>query len=127
MNSQVTPLLTNLSNMEINTFHIDTKNDVIKLNFNIEANKNQVSEIIFKDVTSFYYMDNNDDLPTSDDENVSLNNIMYCGTNGGDFINISPQDDGDTVSVPNFVLELTDSSIFIEADSIIIDKQKYAV
>lgn len=127
MNIQVTPLLTSLSNVEIDKFQIDTRNDIIKFNFSIEGTQNKISEIIFNDVTSFYYMDNNDELPTTEDKNISLNNIMYCGNAPDEFINISSNDDDIAVSVPNFVLELTDSSIFIEANSIMINKQKYVV
>ncbi len=127
MNNKVTPLLTSLSNIEIEKFHIDTKNDIIKLNFNKKLKDNSISEIVFKDVTSFYYLDNDEELPTTEDKNISLNNIMYCGTAPNDFINLAVQEDDVSVSVPNFVLELTDSSVFIEANSIVIDKETYAV
>lgn len=121
MNNLVTPALTNLSNVVIDKFQFDTQNDIIKLNF-ID---NSVSEIIFKNVTSFYYLDN--DNNTTDNGNTSLNNIMYCGKGIEDLMNLPDQDEGISVSIPNFVLELSDSSIFIEANSITIDKKKYIV
>lgn len=137
MNNQVTPLLTSLSNIAIEKFQIDTKNDIIKLNFNKDENQ-KVSEIIFKDVTSFYYMDNDSVLDneesinqknkSNEDKSICLNNIMYCNNTGNDFVNIaSSHDDDSSISIPNFVLELSDSSVFIEANSITIDKKKFIV
>ena len=120
MNSKVTPLLTGLQDMPIEKFQIDTKNDTIKLNFT--ENSKKIDEIIFDEVTSFYYLDH--DL-TEDNENTRLNNIMYCATSP-DFIDISDEEDM-AVSIPNFVLELNDSNVFIEANSIIINKEKYVV
>lgn len=123
MNKLVTPALTNLSNVTIDKFHIDTQNDIIKLNFI----NNSISEIVFKDVTSFYYMDNDDEISSEEHDNISLNNIMYCSKGIEEIMNLPDSEEGLSVSVPNFVLELSDSSIFIEADSITIDKQKYLV
>lgn len=120
MNNLVTPVLTNLSNIVIDKFQIDTQNDIIKFNFV----DNSVSEIIFKEVTSFYYLDNDSEI---NPESTSLNNIMYCGKGIEEIMNVPEHDDGIAVSIPNFVLELSDSSIFIEANSIIIDKKKYIV
>ena len=123
MNSNLTPLLTALTKVPIDKFQIDTKNDTIKLNF--EKNNSHVTEIVFDEVTSFYYLDH-DQEDTIEDESISLNNIMYCGQGTPDFINIHDEDDI-AVSIPNFVLELNDSNVFIEANSIIIDKEKYIV
>ena len=51
---------------------------------------------------------------------------MYCGIQEPDFINISEEEDI-AVSIPNFVLEFNDSNIFIEANSIIINNEKFIV
>lgn len=123
MNSALTPLLSKISQLPIDAFQIDTKNDSIILNFNSKDNGEQVSEIIFNDVTSFYYLDHD---KVSEEENVRLNNIMYCGDSMPDFVDFSDEEDL-AVSIPNFIIELNDSNMFIEANSIIIDKQKYMV
>jgi len=120
MNSKVTPLLSDLSNMPIDRFQIDTKNDTIKLNFT--ENSNKIDEIVFNEVTSFYYLDH--DLE-EDTENTSLNNIMYCGMQSTDLIDT--EDENVAVSIPNFVLEFNDSNIFIEANSIVINNQEFVV
>lgn len=120
MNSKVTPLLSDLTNMPIDKFQIDTKNDIIKLNFT--ENSKEIDEIVFNEVTSFYYLDHDQE---EDTENTSLNNIMYCGTQGTDLIDT--EDENVAVSVPNFVLEFNDSNIFIEANSIIINNQEFIV
>lgn len=121
MNSKVTPLLSGITNMPIDKFQIDTKNDTIKLNFT--ENSKKIDEIIFNEVTSFYYLDHDLD---EDSTSTSLNNIMYCGIQEPDFINISEEEDI-AVSIPNFVLEFNDSNIFIEANSIIINNEKFIV
>jgi len=121
MNSKVTPLLSGLQNMPIDKFQIDTKNDTIKLNFT--ENSKKIDEIIFDEVTSFYYLDHDQE---DHDEHTSLNNIMYCGAQTPDYIDIS-EDEDVAVSIPNFVLELNDSNVFIEANSIIINNEKYVV
>lgn len=121
MNSNITPVLSGLSNIPIDKFQIDTKNDMIKLNFT--KNNNQIEEIVFNEVTSFYYLDHDE---ISEETSASLNNIMYCGSQAPDYIDIS-EDDNVAVSIPNFVLELNDSNVFIEANSIVIDKKKYIV
>ena len=120
MNSKVTPLLSDLTNMPIDRFQIDTKNDTIKLNFT--ENSNKIDEIVFNEVTSFYYLDH--DLE-EDTENTSLNNIMYCGMQSTDLIDT--EDENVAVSIPNFVLEFNDSNIFIEANSIVINNQEFVV
>ena len=120
MNSKVTPLLSDITNMPIDRFQIDTKNDTIKLNFT--ENSKKIDEIVFNEVTSFYYLDHDID---EDTENTSLNNIMYCGMQSTDLIDT--EDENVAVSIPNFVLEFNDSNIFIEANSIIINNQEFVV
>lgn len=120
MNNKVTPLLSDITNMPINRFQIDTKNDKIKLNFT--DNNKKIDEIIFDEVISFYYLDHED---SDENENISLNNIMYCGS-VPELINIADGDDV-TVSVPNFVLELSASNVFIEANSITINNETFVV
>lgn len=125
MNSNLTPLLSKITKLPIDAFQIDTKNDIIKLNFNSINSEEQVSEIIFNEVTSFYYLDH-DQERDSENENTSLNNIMYCGDSMPDFVDFSEEDDI-AVSIPNFIIELNDSNMFIEANSIVIDQKKYLV
>ncbi|MCH4887365.1 hypothetical protein EZV73_07270 [Acidaminobacter sp. JC074] len=120
MNSKVTPLLSDITNMPIDRFQIDTKNDTIKLNFT--ENSKEINEIVFNEVTSFYYLDHDIE---EDTENTSLNNIMYCGMQSTDFIDT--EDENVAVSIPNFVLEFNDSNIFIEANSIVINNQEFVV
>lgn len=124
MNNNLMPALTSISKLPINTFQIDTKNDIIKLNFESINDDSQVSEIIFNDVVSFYYLDHDD--ATDQNESPSLNTIMYCGNSTPDYINI-PEEDDVAVSIPNFIIELNDSNMFIEANSIVIDQKKYIV
>lgn len=118
MNLELTPLLSNIGNLSLNKFQIDTKNDRIKLNFNKQPN--QVSEIIFDEVTSFYYLDHDNENDTGKNK---LNNIMYCNNT----IDFFEEDEEAQISVPNFILELNDSNVFIEANSIVIDEKKYKV
>lgn len=122
MNTALTPLLTSITKLPIDAFHIDTKNDIIKLNFDANGEQSQVSEIIFNEVTSFYYLDHDEEK--AEDEKISLNNIMYCGDSMPEFVKMSEDEE---VSIPNFIIELNDSNMFIEANSIVIDQEKYTV
>ena len=123
MNNTLTPVLSKITKLPIGGFQIDTKNDVITLNFDSKDNSDQVSEIIFNEVTSFYYLDHDQ---SDEEENASLNNIMYCGDSLPDFVDYAEEDDI-AVSIPNFIIELNDSNMFIEANSIVIDQKKYLV
>lgn len=118
MNLELTPVLSSIGKLPIDKFQIDTKNDRIKFNFN-KAN-NQVSEIIFDEVTSFYYLDHDNGNDTAKNQ---LNTIMYCGQQ----FDIIEEDEDTQVSVPNFILELNDSNVFIEANTIVIDEKKFTV
>lgn len=124
MNHNLMPILSSISKLPIDTFQIDTKNDTIKLNFEASNTSEHIKEIIFGEVTSFYYLDH--DNATDRDENTSLNNIMYCGQQFPDIINL-PEEEDVAVSIPNFIIELNDSNMFIEANSIIINEEKYVV
>lgn len=124
MNNNLMPILSNISKLPIDAFQIDTKNDIIKLNFTSDENQEKVKEIIFNDVTSFYYLDH--DKNSDDALKQSLNNIMYVGYQASDYIDI-PEEEEAHISIPNFIIELNDSNMFIEANSIVIDSQKYTV
>ncbi|MBN2794853.1 MAG: hypothetical protein JXR88_05570 [Clostridia bacterium] len=123
MNSNLMPILSSISKLPIDTFQIDTKNDVIKLNFISDDKQGKIKEIIFNEVTSFYYLDH--DKKSDETIKQSLNNIMYVGYQASDYIN-APEDESN-ISIPNFIIELNDSNMFIEANSIVIDSETYMV
>lgn len=122
MNLDLTPVLSTIGNLPIDKFQIDTKNDTIKFNFDRKDNPNQISQIVFNEVTSFYYLDHDSDDQLEKDNN-QLNNIMYCGGSS----EIIEGDEDVQVSVPNFILELNASNVFIEANSIVINERKFIV
>lgn len=122
MNQNLMPILTNISKMPIHAFQFDTKNDRIKVNFS-KNDFNEVNEIIFDQVTSFYYKDH--DGQENDYSHENINSIMYCGHQPYE-LNL-PEDDDMMISIPNFIIELNDSNIFIEAQSIVINKEQYKV
>lgn len=121
MNQELMPILTSISKLPINAFQFDRKNDSIKMNFS-KTETAIVNEIIFNKVTSFYYKDH--DKKGDEHSTENLNKIMYCGDRPYDLLEI-PEDEDTLVSIPNFIIELNDSNIFIEAQSIVINKEHY--
>lgn len=121
MNQELMPILTSISKLPIDAFQFDRKNDSIKMNFS-KSETAEVNEIIFNKVTSFYYKDHDSQGEEHITEN--LNTIMYCGDRPYDFFDL-PEDEDTLVSVPNFIIELNESNIFIEAQSIVINKEHY--
>ncbi len=137
--NKITPKLMEVSNLPINKFYIDNSNDKIKLS--LTGKSNEIKEIIFHDVKSYYFLkkDENFDIfnhldknnkfyfnpnPSDSDKEreKNLNNIMYCKE---DYY-IESHEDMMFVR-PNFIVELDDSNIFIIANSIHIDNEVYNV
>jgi len=123
MNTELMPILTSISKLPIDAFQFDRKNDSIKMNF-IKSEEADINEIIFNKVKSFYYKDHDSNEDTYQSEN--LKSIMYCGDRPQDFLDL-PEDEEMMISVPNFIIELNDSNIFIEAQSIVINNEHFAV
>ena len=129
--SKLMPLLDSLQQSIIEKFDINIPKEKISIHIkNNDASDDKI-KIIFEEVFSFYFINENGDLnikPCFD--YTKLNSIGYYENGVGEFANLDCPDDEITekdISLPNFALELFDSSIFIEARSIKINDKKFRV
>ncbi len=129
--SKLMPLLDSLQQSIIEKFDIDIPKEKISIHIKNNTDSDDKVKIIFEEVFSFYFINEIEDLsikPCFD--YTQLNSIGYYENGVGEFANLDCPDDEITekdISLPNFALELFDSSIFIEARSIKIDDKKFKV
>jgi len=126
MTNNFHPLLDNYAKGKIDSINFDMDLDMISVAISTE-NSLDTAEIIFEDVKAFYYIDH--DMPTeillSD---TNLNTISYDTYGFGEFSAVSPKaDDELLVSIPNFAVNINDSSLFIDAHKIRINDQEFRV
>lgn len=126
MTNSFHPLLNSYSKGKINAINIDMDLDKISLEVSTNSADKQ-AEIIFEDVKAFYYIDH--DMPSEfslSDEN--LNTISYDTYGFGEFSAVNAHTDDELfVSIPNFAVNIKDSSLFIDAHKIRIDNQEFRV
>ena len=126
MITQFHPLLDYYAKGKINSVNIDTDSDVISVAvMNNEASTE--GEIIFKDVKAFYYIDHDtpSEIPFASD---NLNTISYDLYGFGEFSAVNPKSEEEIfVSIPNFAVNINDSSLFIDASKISINNQEFRV
>ncbi len=120
------PLLTNYAKGTIDSINFDM--DLDKISVAIKSNPlSESAEIIFEDVKAFYYIDNDlsSDFTFSKEH---LNVISYDNFGFGEFSTVSPdREDEVFVSIPNFAVNVNDSSLFIDANKIRINNQAFNV
>jgi hypothetical protein len=126
MINQFHPLLDSYSKGKVNSINFDM--DLDKISVAVSTNNaTSPTEIIFEDVKAFYYIDH--DMPAEikvSDEN--LNTISYDTYGFGEFSAVgSHSDDELFVSIPNFAVNIKDSSLFIDANKIRINNQEFRV
>jgi len=131
--SKLEPLLTSMSQSTIKSMNINVPGEVISLDIKKE-NLDSSSEysIVFEEVFSFYYVNEEGTIvekPYID--STKLSSIGYYKDGVGEFINTDVENDEDLsendISLPNFAIEMLNSSIFIEARSIKINDKKFKV
>lgn len=126
MTNNFHPLLDNYAKGKIDSINFDMDLDIISVAVSTD-NSLDTAEIIFEDVKAFYYIDH--DMPTeillSD---TNLNTISYDTYGFGEFSAASPKTEDELfVSVPNFAVNIKDSSLFIDANIIRINDQEFRV
>lgn len=126
MTNSVHPVLDTYAKGKINSLNIDT--DIDKISVGISSNNALAPvEIIFEDVKAFYYIDHDlkNDIIFS---NENLNIISYDDLGFGEFATVKRADDEDVfVSIPNFAVNLNESSLYIDANKIRINNKSYHV
>ena len=129
--SKLTPLLETLKQSVIEKFDISIPKDKISMDIKMNNNCNDKVKIIFEEVFSFYFINEKDDLVRKSClDYTKLHSIGYYKDGVGEFANLDcPEDEitEEDISLPNFALELLNSSMFIEARSIKINDKKFRV
>lgn len=126
MKTKLLPLLDDFGLSNINQLQFDINDDAIKINIQKSSNDLPI-EVIFEEVTAFYFIDGNNDMNRVSANN--LNSIVYYETGFGEFASASEDVESDepNISIPNFALDLVDSSLYIEAKKINIGGQVFDV
>lgn len=131
--SKLKPLLSNLSQSVIKKMNINIPEDMISIYIKKEdSNSCDEYKVVFEEVFSFYFVNEDGNLvkkPYFDC--TKLNSIEYYENGVGEFANADISDieelRDEDISLPNFALELKNSSMFIEARSIKINDKKFKV
>ncbi len=131
MHHKLDPLLDNLKQITLNTLSIDVLDDKISLDLNKKQKATESLSIKFDGVSSFFFIDESKN--TEYDRtlaNIDINSIAYYEEGLGEFSTLE-EDYGEfgikMVTIPNFAVEMKDSSLFIEADYIEIDGERFDV
>jgi len=131
MHHKLDPLLDNLKQITLNTLSIDVLDDKISLDLKKKQKTTESLSIKFDGVSSFFFIDESKD--TENDRtlaNIDVNSIAYYEEGLGEFSTLE-EDYGEfgikMVTIPNFAVEMKDSSLFIEADYIEIDGERFDV
>lgn len=129
--SKLIPLLDSLRQSIIERFDINIPKE--KISIHIKASDSSANDIkvIFEEVFSFYFINERGSLSTRPCfDYTKLNSIGYYENGVGEFANLDCPEEEITeqdISLPNFALELLNSSMFIEARSIKINDKKFRV
>ncbi|MDK2919353.1 MAG: hypothetical protein PWQ37_2086 [Candidatus Petromonas sp.] len=130
--SKLELLLHSLNQSSIEKMDINILKDIISMDIKTKQNSpNNKFKVVFEEVFSFYIVNEEGDLvkkPCFD--YTHLNSIGYYKNGVGEFVNIDVSEDElspEDVSLPNFAVELLNSSMFIEARSIKINDKKFKV
>lgn len=129
--TKLEPLLNSLRQSTIEKFNINVPKEKISIDIKTNSNPDDKVKIVFEEVFSFYFINEKGHLSQkSCFDYTKLNSIGYYENGIGEFANFDCPDDEITekdISLPNFALELIDSSMFIEARSIKIDDKNFRV
>ena len=128
--TKLIPLLNTIESLSINKMNINMRKDTITLKLLPLQSNNEEVEITFEGVSAFYYIDENKQV--HHDWNLkatNINSITYYSDGIGEFaaievingIEVGPS----AVSYPNYVLEMMDKTLFIEAVSAKINGKKF--
>ena len=123
MSNHVYPLLDQYAKGKIDTINFDMDVDTISLAISAKNQEDRV-EIIFEEVKSFYYVDHDmkSEISVS---NENLNVVSYDNYGFGEFA--AANGDNQSISIPNFAVNINDSSLYIDADKIRINDKAFYV
>lgn len=126
MSNYFHPILDAYAKGKIDSVNFDMDFDTISVAIS-QRDQIEPVEIIFEDVKAFYYIDHDlkNELPINHEQ---LNVIAYDLYGFGEFsaVNATNLDEA-FVSIPNFAVNLNDSSLYIDAPKIRINNKEYNV
>ncbi len=127
--TKLIPLLSQMESLAINKMNINMRKDTITLKLKTLQEKRDDIDITFEGVSAFYYIDENKQVHYDWDlKATNINSITYYSDGIGEFAAIEVIDGIETgpfaVSYPNFVLEMMDKTLFIEAQSVKINDKE---
>lgn len=130
--SKLEHILRGLGKSKIEKLYINLFKDIITVDIKAQ-DKDTINDfkVVFEEVFSFYFINEEGVLvqkPYIDSTN--LNSIGYYKDGVGEFANAEAIDSelrDEDVSLPNFALDLPNSSMYIEAKSIKINDKKFKV
>lgn len=128
--TKLIPLLNKMDSLSINKMNINMRKDTITLKLRPLQEKREEIEITFEGVSAFYYLDENKQVHYDWDlKATNINAITYYSDGIGEFAAIEVVNGIEVgpfaVSHPNFVLEMMDKTLFIEALAVKINDKKF--
>ena len=124
--------LMNLYQSQLEDFSLELSDQRIRFK-TARTDENSADELVFDGVKAFFYADPNRAPAFNDETPTELSSIVFCDKGFGEFAIIESLDDhlrGESpieISVPNFNLCFGDASFFIEANSITINDNRFAL
>ena len=124
--------LMNLYQSQLEDFSLELSDQRIRFK-TAKTDDNSADELIFDGVKAFFYADPNRAPSLSDAAPTELSSIVFCDKGFGEFAIIESLEDhqrGEApieISIPNFNLCFGDASFFIEANSITINDNRFAL
>jgi len=126
MTNSFNPILDTYAKGKIDTINFDM--DFDKISIDITRHEfDDNAQIVFEDVKAFYFIDHDliTELELSD---KNLNVISYDTLGFGEFTAVDTRSSDDLfVSVPNFAVNINNSSLYIDAHRIRINDKEYSV
>lgn len=124
--------LMNLYQSQLEDFSLELSDQRIRFK-TAKMDQNSADELVFDGVKAFFYADPNRAPALNSDTTTELSSIVFCDKGFGEFAIITSMEDhqrGESpieISVPNFNLCFGDASFFIEANSITINENRFAL
>lgn len=128
--TKLIPLLNTIESLSINKMDLNMRKDTITLKLvPLQKNEDEL-EITFEGVSAFYYIDENKQIHHDWDlKETNINAITYYKDGIGEFAAIEVVNGIEiglsAVSHPNYVLEMMDKTLFIEAISAKINGKNF--
>lgn len=126
MPNSFNPILDCYAKGRIDAISFDMDFDKISIDI-MKHDLTENAQIVFEEVKAFYYIDHDlkTDLELSDE---NLNVISYDTLGFGEFTAVDIREDENIfVSVPNFAVNINNSSLYIDAHRVRINDKEYYV